>query len=64
MTGNTGSITWSSDTPITMAYLGDGQYVYVAAVRDIFGNEHQVAPAVFTYENGERTGAELINTGE
>lgn len=64
VTGNTGSITWSSDTPITMAYLGDGQYVYVAAVRDIFGNEHQVAPALFTYENGERTGAELINTGE
>ena len=60
-TGSTGTITWTSDTEVTMAYLGDAQFVYIATVRDIFGEEHMVGAAVFTYENAERTEAKLAN---
>ena len=61
--GSTGTITWTDDTKMTMAFAGNVTYVYMVTVTDLFGNEYTPDPALITYSGGKRT-AELAKLNQ
>ena len=63
VSGSTGTIRWTDDTEMTMAFAGNVTYVYMLTVTDLFGNEYTPDPALITFAGGKRT-AELVKLNQ
>ena len=61
--GSTGTIRWTDDTKMTMAFAGNVTYVYMLTVTDLFGNEYTPDPALITFTGGKRT-AKLVKLNQ
>ena len=60
--GSTGSIVWSDDVTVETRHVGEGNFVYIVEVTDIFGNVYTPDPVLFTFADGTRY-AKMLEMG-
>ena len=60
--GSTGSIVWGDDVVVEPRHVGEGNFVYIVEVTDIFGNVYTPDPVLFTFADGTRY-AKMLKLG-
>ncbi len=60
--GSTGTIVWNDDVVVEPRHVGEGNFVYIVEVTDIFGNVYTPDPVLFTFADGTRY-AKMLKMG-